>query len=721
MATSNDITIGVTADSKGVQTGLAPAITSLDKLGAAAGKTDKQLDALANTKIPPVKVTVRDEAIKATKAKMAVLRDEIARGVVMGVDTKDAQKQLRQLEATVKQLDRMDPKIEPEVTGFGRAKAQLAGLTAATDAAGFSGLSAAKSLGPLGFVAAMGALEVKASQTAASMETMRIALKNVIRDGGDVDKILSDIQEFGNTTPFEFPELVDTAKILVSMGVSSSELLKTMKDLGAVAAATSVPIQDVALIYGQMLSRGKVNAEDMLQLTQRGVPAWEALAKATGKNIPELQELASQGKLTRTEIEAMGKELGAMFPNSISEQAASVNGQMSTLNDNMSVLGDQMGSVINPMLNQFLGTLNKILANDIVKGGLTGLLVGPVFTIPHLVKEFDKLINGTKELTAVTKPATAASNDSAAMALAASKDWAAYADATDEARKSVEGLTQKLDILNGNALDAREAARNYEEGLDKLKEALKTNGKTLDTSTEKGRANQEALDSQAEAIEALTTAQLEDARANGKSTADILTNYGKQRQALMAMAQQFGMTEAEAKDYVDTLLKTPDKLKTDVQLLGLDAARRGLSDLTDPKQVQIAINLAENEDKRLLDKLQRSEVGWSAGPAGGGGTKSAPQSAPQGYQPIGQQSFADSQLMAARGLGMFPDVTLAAPRGHTSLNALPGMPSALAGPATQVVVQVQDRRLSDLINVQVRNAATTAVRGLTTRKVVQVG
>jgi len=723
MATSNDITIGVTADSKGVQSGLAPAITSLDKLGASAAKTDKQLDALAATKIPPVQLTVRDEAIKAAKAKIETLRDQIARGVVMGVDTKDAQKQLRALESTVKQLDKMDPTIEPTVTGVGRAKAQLAGLTAATDAAGFSGLSAVKGLGPLGLVAALGTLEVKASQTAAGMETMRISLKNVIRDGGDVNAILKDIQEFGNTTPFEFPELVETAKILVSMGVSSSDLLRTMKDLGAVAAAATVPISDVATIYGQMLAKGKIQQEDMLQLIQRGIPAWTALAQATGKSEAELQELAAQGKLTRTEVEAMGKALGQMFPNSISEQAASVNGQMSTLNDNMSVLGDQMGSVINPMLNQFLGTLNKLLANDLVKGGLTGLLVGPVFTIPHLVKEFDKLINGTEVLTAKTKPMTAASNDAAAMALAASKDWRIYADATDEARKGVEGLTKGLDILNGNALDAREAARNYEKGLDDLAEALKLNGKTLDVGTEKGRANQEALDNQASALEALTEAQLNDARVNGKSTTDILANYGKQRQALITMAQEFGMTKTQAQNYVDTLLATPTELTTEVQLSGLDAARKGLSDLTDPKQVSIAIKLAENEDKRLLKKLDALESGWSAGPDRSSGSSSgtAPKAGPQGFQ-LGQ-SFVDARQAAVRGLGGMADVPLTAPRPSTSLNTFPGMPSALAssGGTPAVHIHVSDKRLADLFGVEVRNAATSAVRGLSTRKVVQVG
>ena len=883
MATSNDITIGVTADSKGVQAGLAPAITSLGKLGTAAGKTEAELDALANTKVSPtISVTMKDEAIKKAKADIARLRDEIARGIVMGADTKDAQRQLAQLERTLRQLEGRRPRIEVDTSGVDHAAASVASLKT-----GLSGLASAVPgagllLGKGGLLFGAGAAAVGFGKLAADMQTARLQLKALVRDGGDANALFKEVQAFANTTPFEFPELLATSKTLLAFGVSSKDVVSTMKGLGAVAAAVQAPVNDLAVVYGQMLSRGVAMSEDIMQMQTRGVPIFEAFASIMGVSAEEARKLASEGKIGKDVISQLDDELLRMFPTAISDQAASFNGKMSTFLDTARAIGTAIGEDVLPVMQGFLDTGQKIVdaipdgmgsvalqiglivgagkllgpmfAGAAVKarlfmasfgtgggalvgikkglGGVVGALGGPWglamtagiglmvawneeskqqeeslkdfktqldFTAGALSnhnrevisnrleqqgqlkvlkesglsmdlfqratlgsadaqKQFEAAARGVidasvKSTGGMTNQAQAAADSLGIMGeysgqvrdAAGSADavataaggaatavknldnpvanqaaaWKDYNTKLSAAKTTLDGIVESLGILNHEALDARTANRGFEQGWDDLEAALKANGKTLDAGTEKGRKNQQALDDQAASLETLTQAQLNDARINGKSTTDILANYTKQRQALIDMAIRFGMTEKEAQNYVNTLLKTPKQLTTDVQLSGLEAARRGITDLTDPKQVTIAIKLAENEDKRLLDKLQRSEVGWSAGPdRSSGGT---PKAGPQGYQPIGQQAFVDSQLMAARGFGAFPDVTLAAPRGHTSLNALPGMPSALASPATQVVVQVQDRRLSDLINVQVRNAATTAVRGLTTRKVVQVG
>ena len=69
-----------------------------------------------------------------------------------------------------------------------------------------------------------------------------------------------------------------------------------------------------------------------------------------------------------------------------------------------------------------------------------------------------------------------------------------------DVEQSAEDLEDQMDTLNDQMseffgfLDDREALRGYESAVDDLRVSLKENGKTFDTNTEAGRANEDALD-----------------------------------------------------------------------------------------------------------------------------------------------------------------------------------------------------------------------------------
>jgi hypothetical protein len=67
------------------------------------------------------------------------------------------------------------------------------------------------------------------------------------------------------------------------------------------------------------------------------------------------------------------------------------------------------------------------------------------------------------------------------------------ASSLNQGASAAESLANALDHLN-NKLERRSAARDYQAAIDDFTKGLKENGKTLDINTEKGRANQAALD-----------------------------------------------------------------------------------------------------------------------------------------------------------------------------------------------------------------------------------
>ena len=51
-----------------------------------------------------------------------------------------------------------------------------------------------------------------------------------------------------------------------------------------------------------MQAKGKVSAEEMLQLAEAGVPAWEMLANKIGTDIPTAMDKPAKGKYLRQKV-----------------------------------------------------------------------------------------------------------------------------------------------------------------------------------------------------------------------------------------------------------------------------------------------------------------------------------------------------------------------------------------------------------------------------------
>ncbi|MEU0716843.1 hypothetical protein ABZ498_06630 [Streptomyces lavendulocolor] len=125
----------------------------------------------------------------------------------------------------------------------------------------------------------------------------------------------------------------------------------------------------------------------------------------------------------------------------------------------------------------------------------------------------------------------------------------------DAQKQSTDGLRQSIHALNNANLMARGGMRGLEAAIDAASEAAKENGKTLDITTEKGRANSQALDDLAGA----TMKAAESARENGASWTTVNEIYDKGRGKLIQVAQQMGLNETQARKLANQILATPNK------------------------------------------------------------------------------------------------------------------------------------------------------------------
>lgn len=125
-----------------------------------------------------------------------------------------------------------------------------------------------------------------------------------------------------------------------------------------------------------------------------------------------------------------------------------------------------------------------------------------------------------------------------------------------DAKKAADAVNEYFEsLVNAGlvVLGERESLRQLEEAFTAASEAAKENGKNLDITTEKGRANQAALDGIASA--ALNT--IEAQRKNGATTAELADTMQRSREAFIANAVAMGMGKKEAAALADSLNLIP--------------------------------------------------------------------------------------------------------------------------------------------------------------------
>lgn len=240
-----------------------------------------------------------------------------------------------------------------------------------TGALGGVGRAGILAFGAVGAAAAVGTgFGVK---YASDLQQTQVGFETMLGSGEKAKAFLGELQAFAAKTPFEFPDLAKSASRLTAVGVETSKVIPLMSALGDSTAAMgtgSEGIQRAVTALGQMQQKGKITGEEMMQLTEAGIPAWDALATKMGVSVPEAQAkvTAGQGKVNDL-MEALGERAGPAMQKvngMMEKQSQTLGGLFSTLKD---TVGQSLGTIAQPMVE-----------------GLTKALPGLTTTIDSVLK-----------------------------------------------------------------------------------------------------------------------------------------------------------------------------------------------------------------------------------------------------------------------------------------------------------------------------------------------
>lgn len=240
------------------------------------------------------------------------------------------------------------------VRGLASAGAGLGGLKglAAGAAAKFSLL-----LGSITAVTSAVALLGVGMAKAADMETTTVAFETLIGSAEVATDTLAKLRKFGAETPLEFPDIAQSARLLLAFGESAGTVTESLRRVGDISSGVGANITEISEIYGKARVAGTLFAEDINQLLGRGIPVIGEFAKQLGVSESEVKKLASAGKITFPMLEQAFVSLtseGGKFAGMMAKQSQTTKGLLSTLkdgwNDVLVTIGQPLNDALKPLL-----------------------------------------------------------------------------------------------------------------------------------------------------------------------------------------------------------------------------------------------------------------------------------------------------------------------------------------------------------------------------------
>lgn len=177
-------------------------------------------------------------------------------------------------------------------------------------------------------------------------QQLEVAFNTMLGSKEKADKLMAEVTQFAATTPFELSEVAGATRSLLAFGISADKIKPTLKALGDVSAGVGAPIKEIADLYGKARVQGRLFAEDINQLTGRGIPIIQELAKQFGVADDQVKGLVESGKVGFPQIEQAFKDLtaaGSLFGGLMEAQSKTLTGQLSNLSDAWSQMLNNIG------------------------------------------------------------------------------------------------------------------------------------------------------------------------------------------------------------------------------------------------------------------------------------------------------------------------------------------------------------------------------------------
>lgn len=250
------------------------------------------------------------------------------------VEYKVNNKELIQTRQTLDGIESEAKQADDQIKKFGK-DAKKAGDDSSKSFLNFQNVW--KGILALGIAKVLTDIARKTFDLGVKQEQLNIAFETFTGSAERAKKLIQELTRFSIITPFTPEQVNAAAKSLLAFGVEAEEIVPTLKFLGDVSAGTGKDLSEMAVIFGQIRSTGRLMGQDLLQLINAGFNPLQIISEKTGKSVGVLKKEMENGLITfdmvkQAFVDATSE--GGRFFNLMEKQSVSVGGVLSTISGN---------------------------------------------------------------------------------------------------------------------------------------------------------------------------------------------------------------------------------------------------------------------------------------------------------------------------------------------------------------------------------------------------
>ena len=421
---------------------------------------------------------------------------------------------------------------------------------------------------------------LKVATVRGEFQQLEIAFSTMLGNKKKADALMQQLIDTAATTPFGMNDIANSAKQLLAYGEEADKVNETLVRLGDIAAGLSVPINDLAYLYGTTMVQGRLYTQDLNQFLNRGIPLVDELAKQFGVTKGEVKQLVEQGKVGFPEVEkaivSMTSE-GSKFGGLMEAQSKSITGQISNLEDAVEQMINEVGKSSEGVIGGILGAASSIVDH----WKQIGIVVGGTIATWGAYKAAVLAVGVATKISAAIQESAAYQQRLAAMqGIALSEAQAVAAANTNLLSVAMNGLktailSNPIGLIVGVIGAAVTALTLFNSGMEE----------TTELSTRFGKKAADAV----EEVEFLSTAL--------KGLDESSTTYKKTLGELNTILEEYGLAKLQEGASIDEVNKKREQAIELIKQEGIEQQRLN--------GIQTANDIFSDTEKKANEELEK--------------------------------------------------------------------------------------------------------------------
>lgn len=373
--------------------------------------------------------------------------------VVYKVDSKELDAVKKSLQANQQEAKKFDDNLKKV-----DKSAKDAGQSAQKSFLDFKNILATISF--VGILQGLTSLGRKIFDLGVQQEQLNIAFTTFLGSAEKAKKLMAELTKFSIITPFTPDQVNRAAKTLLAFGTQAKDIIPTLKMIGDVSSGTGKDLAEMAVIFGQIQSTGRLMGQDLLQLINAGFNPLQIISEKTGKSVKVLKEEMEKGLISFDMVKQAFKDAtseGGLFFNLMEKQSESVGGKLSTIAGNLD-------EVMKAVFASNTGIIKSFV--DVLEDASEGLLAF-FETVEQKQAKADQAIIERFEASKFTKEEEIKILEDQITKL--KEQYAAEGDLTGEIWKRIDAVKHEIEVIKNYNKEVKETKKIQEETKPKKK------------------------------------------------------------------------------------------------------------------------------------------------------------------------------------------------------------------------------------------------------------